>query len=405
MHDLKLERALIASAYVNRRIVRRYPDLSPDDFADPQARRLWQALTSNEPIIDFPITDPPLPEDEVDRAVQLVRKNAWLRRVHSWASRIQTLAERKDESKLLDLLARSPLFSENHGITLEQALQEIIAGLASDTLVWELKSPGLRPLNYVFYPGSITVIGATPGTGKSALAEQIILDLTDQGAMALDISVELSAEARVSRYMQHLVGSGVAYSKILRKAHDPEALAKAQSLLAKTPDGTPRRLIIDPSAVTMDAILTSIQAFHQQYEAIRAKGVRLGPPVVLLDFLQAVSVEGEGIYERMSLLAERLYAIGKHLGLAMIWVSQLKKREYNRQMPPSRSDIEGSGRIEQYAHTLTLLFRPKDAARTPSGIETLVFTPKARLGNIPPSLVGTFNGDTLNFEFVDLEVT
>ena len=405
MTDIKLERSFVAACYHNRRLVRKFPDLSPDDFQDFDSRRYWQALVSGEPIVDFTIYEPPLAEDEAPAAVQRIRKNAWLRRVHSWADRLKVLAERKDEEKLSDLLARSPLLAEEHGVQVEDALNEIQAALMTDTLVWELKDPRLAPLGYLFYPGSITVIGATPGTGKSALAEQILLDLTEQGAMALDISVELSAEVRTSRYMQHLVGSGVTYRKLLAKTYDPEALHRGMQLLRVTSSGATRKLIIDPSSVSLDMVLASVQSFHQQYLAhktqLEAQGMRTGPPVVLVDFLQAVSVETktEGIYERMSLLAERLYALGKHLGLAMVWLSQLKKRDYSRKMPPNRSDIEGSGRVEQYAHTLSLLFTPPDATITPAGREVHIYTPKARLGNVQPFLTGVFNGDTLNFDF------
>lgn len=406
MNDPKLERAFVSACFHNRRLVRRFPDLSPDDFMDFEARRYWQALQAGEPIVEFSIPDPPLAEDEAVSAVQRIRKNAWLRRVHGWAERLKHLAERKDEDKLHELLTKSPLLSENHGVPVEEALQEIYASLITDTLVWQLQSPKLAPLGYLFYPGSILVIGGTPGTGKSALGEQILLDLTDQGAMVLDISVELSAEVRTSRYMQHLVGDGVTYRKLLAKTHDPLALEEASEKLRSAPYGGPRRLIIDPASVTIETVLSSIQAFYQQYLAFKhqqeAKGTRVGPPVVMVDFLQAVAVESgkaEGIYERMSLLAERLYALGKHLGLSMIWLSQLKKRNYTRAAPPDRSDIEGSGRIEQYAHTLSLLFAPPDGAVTPAGREVHIYTPKARLGNVKPMLVGAFDGKTLNFDF------
>ncbi len=396
MIDQKLERAFVAAVFHDRSLIRKIGDLSSQDFADHEARKFWQALLAGEPIIDFPDWAP-IPKDEALSAAKVIRKNSWLRKVKSWAERVKVLAERGDDN-VVNVLAQSPLFpGERRGVSVVEAIHDMKTALMTDTLLWQLEGK-LEPLGYLFYPGSILVIGATPGTGKSALAEQIALNLTDQGAMVLDISVELSAEVRVARYLQHLVGSGITYSKLLTKQYDPELLTKAEKLLAFTPKGSHRKLIIDPTAISMETVMVSIQAFYQQYLAVNQHN-NLGPPVVIVDFLQAISVPGDGIYERLSVLAENLYGLGKSLGIAQVWLTQLKKREYTRAAPPHRADVEGSGRIEQYAHTLTLLFRPKDAAVTPHGVEVLAITPKARLGNTPALLAGVFNGHNLSFDF------
>jgi replicative DNA helicase len=141
----------------------------------------------------------------------------------------------------------------------------------------------------------------------------------------------------------------------------------------------------------------------------------MGPPVVCVDFLQQVSIPHlqDNIYNRMNEVTERLYELAKARGIAMIWMSQLRKadriaRQKARTIEDelammSIDEFEGSPRIGNLAHTALFLMKPKDGFTSNGHAKVYAHMPKVRAGSVK-TLEGLFTGNTLEFDFDSLSI-
>jgi hypothetical protein len=412
-----LERSVIATMW-HLPALRRYvlSKLRHDQLSDVDAFSVYRSFEQNRPVAALPFSAVPFVKEDLDAAIDQIKEASWFRAMQGWSLQLQQAAERHDADKLSLLLRAVPLRdTENQHVTAEAATTNLTNSLLiDDQNVVRPVSPALQPLNLVFYPNSVYLIGAKPGTGKSALGEQILLDLTDQGAFCLDVSVELNETTRTQRYHQHIGGVNFSPRAYNEFTFDPDQLEHVTDTFSYVPDpnapwlrDVPRRLTIDARSVSIEQVMASIKLWLHDIRELQAQlrdeGVRdtFGPPVVMIDFLQIMSAAGHGdIYAKMNTISEQLYELAKEEEISLLWISQLRKDDKQRDphAPPSVEDLEGTARLHQLSHHVLLLHRPITGWSSGDWSKVMAIAPKVRTGEMY-HLDGAFNGKTLTFNF------
>jgi replicative DNA helicase len=324
-----------------------------------------------------------------------------------WSDGIRQASERNDDEKLQQLLQHAPTLDiDSHQVSAEEATHRLTEQLfMNDLPVVKCITPALQPMNLVFYPNSIYVVAGKPGSFKSALVEQVVLDVTDQGSFVLDISVEVNETTRTQRYHQHIGGvdfSPAAYNEFTFDPARLEEVVNRFSYLPGSGNDIPRRLIIDARSSSLADVLASMRLWlhtvREHQASLKAQGLphNFGPPIIVVDFLQIVAVAGGNIYDKLNAVVEAFYEFAKREDISMIWVSQLRKAD-KQQDPgtmPTVEDLEGSERIRQLAHHILILHRPLGAWTAGDWHKLVVNAPKVRTGQIY-MLEAAVNGKTL----------
>jgi replicative DNA helicase len=199
-------------------------------------------------------------------------------------------------------------------------------------------------------PSSMTIIGARPGTGKTAFALGILIHV---GAVvkrpALFFSLEMSRQelaerilASTARIDSSKLRTGDLSDADWNRAH--EAFGFLQSA----------RVFIDdnPSLTVMDVRSRARRIKQQQGD--------LG--VVIVDYLQLMSSRGraENRQVEVSDMSRSLKILARELQCPVVALSQLsRKLEDRADKRPVMSDLRESGSLEQDADVVLFLFRPE----------------------------------------------
>jgi replicative DNA helicase len=199
-------------------------------------------------------------------------------------------------------------------------------------------------------PSSMTIIGARPGTGKTAFALGVLIHV---GAVvrrpALYFSLEMSRQelaerilASTARIDSSKLRTGDLSDADWNRAH--EAFGFLQSA----------RVFIDdnPSLTVMDV--------RSRARRIKQQNGDLG--VVIVDYLQLMSSRGraENRQVEVSDMSRSLKILARELQCPVIALSQLsRKLEDRADKRPVMSDLRESGSLEQDADVVLFLFRPE----------------------------------------------
>ena len=217
----------------------------------------------------------------------------------------------------------------------------IPTGLA--TLDAKLTAEGL-PL------GAITVLAGATSAGKSALAKTCVLGAAAAHTPEVPIpvavvSLEDSAESFAARCIADLaqLENRAMQRAIVRDAEWRDVQAACA------------RLAVAPISV-LDAPCRCGELCAAIRSHVRQHGTRL----IVVDFLQLVPADdGHRSESRTREVAEVMLELQRTSracpGAAMLVVSQLRRRGDEC---PRREDLRWAGEIEQYAHTIGLLWRP-----------------------------------------------
>lgn len=217
------------------------------------------------------------------------------------------------------------------------------------------------------YPGSLTVVGAATGTGKSTLLTQWSLSMAKRGIANGIVSAEDPAEDFGSKMMGELshvdpgqVWRGKASGQELRRFFDRSA-EHANLPLAFSYVGSRR----------IDDVLA----------AMRIQARKHGARVIAVDYLQTItprSGAGRDVREKTDAVLAELIVEATALGVALVLASQLRRPD--RESPePTVTALKESGTIENRAQAIVLLWRddkkPNDVfgklakvKRGPSGV-------------------------------------
>ena len=194
------------------------------------------------------------------------------------------------------------------------------------------------------YPGSINVIAADNGGGKSLYMEQLALGLAKQAEGVCDFSVEMPFIHRLFRYIQHTSGSHVGLERYFEGDLSAEDIKTLSQQL-------PKNLVVQNPVNITDVLSVAEQLYRQR-----------GVTVFMLDFLQALQpLKGQQKYESIAHNIEAIYHFT--LRFPTVWFigsqynregkkQQREDRHGNRALP-ANSDLLGANEIETYAWTIS----------------------------------------------------
>lgn len=227
---------------------------------------------------------------------------------------------------------------------MEQAQREggrpagIPTGLASlDAMVG-----GLRP-------GTLTVLAARPGMGKSALGMGVATNIAIQEQTPVGVfSLEMSKEELVERMLasEALVDLARMVRGTLRD-DDYVRLAQSATHLNTAP------LWIDDTGG-----LTAIE-IRAKARTLKAENPELG--LIVVDYLTLINGgSGDNMHQQVGFNSRCMKEMSKELGLPVILLAQLsRKPEERSDKRPIASDLRESGNIEEHADNIWLLYRPE----------------------------------------------
>lgn len=192
-------------------------------------------------------------------------------------------------------------------------------------------------------PGTLNIVAARPGMGKSAFACDII---RRSGARALYVSYEMDRTAVAHRMLcaEGRINSELYYSARLPESDRP-SIASAGGRLARLPIW-----LLDRGAATIEDLRALATRHHARH----------GLDLLAVDYLQMMTVarRRHSREQEVAEISRGLRELSRDLGICVIGVSQLNRAcESRDNKRPLMSDLRESGSIEQDAHTITLLYR------------------------------------------------
>lgn len=285
-----------------------------------------------------------------------------------------------DEVEIQKALTFEPLASTSD-TTIVPGAQKMLGDLFQKTNgQYQFLRTGLKFLDSMmggeWMPKTLTVIMAKPGTGKTALVGQSMLEMARQyNVPSLLISLEMAKEQLVLRWVSYLLeidSSNLLVGRITREQRDQveEAVLELQQLPIH---------IIDTPTLRLDQIKKEIKEFAQR-----------GGRVVFLDYVQIVNHLNTGIknYD-LGEVAQALKESAKENNVAVVALSQMNKGE-------GLDAIRDSGEIAQIADTVIQL-SPIDEFADDHGIRGIsIDFHKNRNGRLGKSSVA-FNGSFQKF--------
>jgi replicative DNA helicase len=204
---------------------------------------------------------------------------------------------------------------------------------------------------YGFLPGEVTVLGARPGVGKSALGAYIATEAAISGAHVGIISLEMAQE----QYGQRLLAraSGVNLTDIRNARKDmpaPDLIAITEAM---------RGL----SYLNIE-FLFGVNQINKLRAAVEQR-VNKGMNMLVVDYLQLIKANGKEKteYETISKISLALKELAMHCQIPVLALAQLNREVekgggYSSSTPPKLSNLRGSGSIEQDADNVMMIHQP-----------------------------------------------
>lgn len=210
----------------------------------------------------------------------------------------------------------------------------------------------LDALTRGFQPGSLVVIGARPGMGKTSLASNIAQHAASAGRVVAQFSLEMSNDelfvrqlAAVARIDSHRLQSGyIGESEWGRLSRAIATLAELSLYSDETP------------AIAVFAIRSRLR---------RLKAER-GLDLVVIDYLQLLTGHGKRETRALEIagMTASLKSLARELKVPILLLAQLNRDSVKGDVGrrPRLSDLKDSGSIEQDADVVLLLHRHEDEA-------------------------------------------
>lgn len=201
-------------------------------------------------------------------------------------------------------------------------------------------------------PGALTVIGARPGIGKSALAANIARHAAAGGATVLLATLEMPTAEVMDRMLA--AEASVDYGRLRDHRlteHDWQAIDRAADRMRG------HRLHLDDDPGTSLATLRARARDH----------ARAGLHLVVLDYLQLMRPADSRVprQEQVAAMARGAKLLARELDVPVVALSQLNRGPTARaNARPTMADLRESGEIENSADQIILLHQDPECPAT-----------------------------------------
>ncbi|WP_288927199.1 DnaB-like helicase C-terminal domain-containing protein [uncultured Maritimibacter sp.] len=205
-------------------------------------------------------------------------------------------------------------------------------------------------------PADMIVLAGRPSMGKTAVGLGIAWRAAMKGSGVFFASLEMPKAQIWNRFLSWRLheeeGLDVPYFAIRSGRLDQDAF----QAIARVARGYTDLPILTAEKEARD--FTRLRAAAFRARAVFSQG-RFPLGLVVIDYLQLIEISGLKVgYETVSAASNRIKALAMDLGVPVIALSQLNRGVEQRDPPiPIMADLRESGKIEEDADTVILLYR------------------------------------------------
>jgi replicative DNA helicase len=208
-------------------------------------------------------------------------------------------------------------------------------------------STGLRDLDDLtaggIRPGDLWVIGGRPSMGKTALTLTLARNMGQEYG-TLFLSQEMPVNQLTARHMAALGRINLADLRQPAKAPQEmwdrvtEAAEKLRHL---------NLVMDDQGGLSLLDVRRKVMGTKRRH----------GCDVVVVDYLQLMTGDGENRNQELDRISNGLKALALEFGVGVVLLSQLSRKADERSGPPVMSDLRDSGAIEAAADLIAMIYR------------------------------------------------
>jgi replicative DNA helicase len=196
-------------------------------------------------------------------------------------------------------------------------------------------------------PGTLTVIGARPGTGKTVVGTCIALNAARRGTGALFVSLEMTEDELTDRVLANL--GSIRLNRLIAHQLSDVDWSMLQEAIDRM-QGMPLAIVDNPHLG-----LVGIRSLARD----RLRTAR-GLGLLVVDYLSLMAPADPKAprHEQVAAMSRGLKLLAKELAVPVVALHQLNRNPEGRQdRRPSMSDLRESGAVEQDADNVWLLHR------------------------------------------------
>lgn len=197
-------------------------------------------------------------------------------------------------------------------------------------------------------PGTLTVIGARPATGKTVVGMCVALNAARRGHGALFVSLEMTEAELTDRVLANL--SSIRLNHLITHQLSDRDWGALESAIDRL-NGLPLAIVDNPHMG-----LVGIRSLARD----RLRTPR-GLGIIVVDYLSLMLPADPKAprHEQVAAMSRGLKLLAKELHVPVVALHQLNRNPEGRQdRRPSMSDLRESGAVEQDADNVWLLHRP-----------------------------------------------
>lgn len=212
---------------------------------------------------------------------------------------------------------------------------------------------GVRGLDIVLggglHGGELTILGARPAVGKSAVLLQMAMEAARSGKRVCFVSLEMSEIQMGTRILSAKSGVNAALLRTGQDIEDADWELLASGLEIAGQECGDRLSIMASGSMSVEELRSEVQTMVEKGEC----------DLLIVDYLQLLSTRQKTgkEYERIGVVSRGLKAITLDLKIPVVAAAQvLRQNGINR--APTLDELRGSGDIEQDADNVILLHKP-----------------------------------------------